>query len=45
MKKSWVCGLAAAAVLGVSASAFGASKEMLKFGVTNFADSLETTDN
>ena len=45
MKKTWLCGLAAAAVLGVSAAAFGASKEMLKFGVTNFADSLETTDN
>lgn len=45
MKKWSIAALALAAVVLGAASANAATKDMLKFGVTNFADSLEPTDN
>ena len=45
MKKWSIAALAAAAVVFGAAASNAATKDLLKFGVTNFADSLEPTDN
>lgn len=49
MKKTWFAAVAAAvaltALVPAGEKAFAATPDMLKFGVTNFADSLEPTDN